>query len=268
MPKVNVNGIHLYYELHGPEEADVIVLSNGIFMSTASWGYQVAAMKEHFRVLVYDCRGMWQSDHPEGTYSMEQHADDLSELLKVLGIPSAHIAGISYGGEVSMAFAIKYPHMVKSLIISSSVSQIDPLLWAIGQSWVTAIRSEDPNLLFEVTMPYNFSESYIRDNQILLEKSKARYADMDFRSVGELMDTFTRLNLTGQINQISAPTLVLVGEEDILKPRKYSEIIARKIPNANLVIIPHAGHAVCLEKPAAFNSAVLGFVLQHCEVVS
>ena len=268
MPKAKVNGIELYYELHGPENADVIVLSNGIFMSTASWAFQVAPMKEHFRVLVYDCRGMWQSDHPEETYSMEQHADDLSELLKALDIPKAHIAGISYGGEVSMAFAIKYPQKVRSLIISSSVSQIDPLLWAIGQSWSTAIRSKDPNLLYEVTMPYNFSESYIQNNQALLEKSKKRYADMDFRSVGELMDTFTRLNLTGQLNQISAPTLVLVGEEDILKSRKYSELIAKKIPNAELIIIPHAGHAVCLEKPVAFNSAILGFVLQHCEVVA
>jgi 3-oxoadipate enol-lactonase len=60
---------------------------------------------------------------------------------------------------------------------------------------------------------------------------------------------------------------VLVGELDILKPRKYAEIIAAEITGAELVIIPHAGHAVCMEQPAAFNSAVVGFVLKHCEVI-
>jgi len=134
MPRIKVNDINLYYELQGPEEADVVVLSNGIFMSTASWGFQVAALKEHFRVLTYDCRGMWQSDHPAGPYSMELHADDLAGLLSNLGISRAHIAGISYGGEVSMTFAIKYPQMTRTLILSSVVSQIDPLLRAIGEA--------------------------------------------------------------------------------------------------------------------------------------
>ena len=265
MPKVKVNDINLYYELHGPEEADVIVLSNGIFMSTATWGLQVAALREHFRVLVYDCRGMWQSDHPEGPYSMEMHADDLAGLLEALKIEQAHIAGISYGGEVSMMFALRHPEMVKSLIVSSSVSQIDPLLGAIGQSWAAAMRSGDAGLLYDVTMPYNFSEGYIQANAALLAASRKRYYDMDLTSVSELMAAFARLDMTGYLAEISAPALVIVGENDILKPRKYSEIIACHIPGAELAVIPSAGHAVCLEKPGVFNDLLLGFVLKHCE---
>ena len=268
MPLIKVNDINLYYELHGPENADVIVLSNGIFMSTASWGYQVAAFKQHFRVLVYDCRGMWKSDHPAGPYSMEQHADDLAELLRVLGIEKAHITGISYGGEISMTFALKYSQMVRSLIISSSVSQIDPLLLAISQSWATAMQTRDAETSFTVTLPYNFSESYINANQAILAGSAKRFAQMDFDSVSELMAAFIKLDITGDLKNITSPALVIVGEEDILKSRKYSEIIAHEIPSAEFVIIPHAAHAVCLEKPGEFNSAVLGFVLQNCEVVA
>ncbi len=265
MPLIKVNDINLYYELHGPENADVIVLSNGIFMSTASWAYQVAGLKNHFRVLVYDCRGMWKSDHPAGPYSMEQHADDLAGLLQALGIEKAHIAGISYGGEVSMTFALKYPEMVRSLIVSASVSQIDPLLMSIGQSWMGALQSRDAASLFTVTLPYNFSERYIQENQAVLANSAKRYEQMDFASVSELMAAFLKLNITGDLKKITSPTLVMVGEEDILKSRKYSEIIAREIPNSEFVIIPHAAHAVCLEKPGEFNSALIGFVLRHCE---
>lgn len=266
MPYQQVGELQIYYEVHGPENADVIVLSNGIFMSTASWAYQVAALKRHFRVLVYDCRGMWQSDHPAGPYSMEQHADDLAGLLTALGISKAHIAGISYGGEISMVFACRHPEMVRSLVVSSALSQIDPLLAAVGSSWTRALLSGDPGLVFDVTLPYNFSEDYIAANRPLLEASRKKYDLLDLQSAALLMAAFSRLNFTAQLKTITAPAMVVVGELDILKPRKYSEIIAAAIPGAELVIIPHAGHAVCLEQPEAFISSVLGFILKHCEV--
>lgn len=261
-----VNGINLYYELHGPESADVIVLSNGIFMSTASWGFQVAAFSRHFRVLVYDCRGMWQSDHPAGAYSMDQHVEDLAGLLTALGIEKAHVGGISYGGEISMLFALKYPARTRSLIVSSAVSHIDPLLQAMGALWSSALRKRDADSLFEASLPLNFSEGWLRANQSLLEATRARYHQMDLEAAEKLMRAFSEIDFTANLKNISVPTLVLVGEEDILKSRKYAEIISREIPGAELLLIPHGGHAVCLEQPAAFNSAVLGFVLKHSEV--
>lgn len=263
-----VNGIQIYYELHGPENAEVIVLSNGIFMSTASWGYQVAEFKKHFRVLVYDCRGMWQSDHPEGPYSMEQHADDLAALLTALGIEKAHIGGISYGGEISMVFALKYPERTRSLIISSAVSQIDPMLQVMGASWLSALHNNDADTLFEVTFPANFSEPWIAANQGVMEPSRRKYHQMDLKAAEQLMLAFAKIDFTGELNKITAPTLVLVGELDILKSRKYAEIIAREIKGSEFVIIPQAGHAVCMEKPGVFNSAVLGFVLKHSEAAA
>ena len=87
MPKFKPTASQLYYEQHGwDKDAEVVVLSNGVLMSTASWAMQVPVLAKHYRVLVYDCRGMWQSDHPAGPYSMEQHADDLAALLDALHI--------------------------------------------------------------------------------------------------------------------------------------------------------------------------------------
>ena len=84
MPQVKINGIELYYELHGPEDGEVLVLSNGILMSTASWGLQTPILSKRYRVLLYDCRGMWKSEHPKGPYTMELHAEDLAALLDEL----------------------------------------------------------------------------------------------------------------------------------------------------------------------------------------
>lgn len=263
MATIPVNGIQIYYELHGPEDAEVLVLSNGVLMSTASWVMQTPVLSQHCRLLLYDCRGMWQSEHPPGPYSMEQHADDLAGLLDALGIERAHIAGISYGGEVSMHFALRYPRKTRSLIVSSAVSHIDPLLRGIMEGWIAAARTRDPELFFRVTCPTNLSERWIAANQAALEAARQRYEALDYDGLMELLLCFSRLNVTPELHKIAAPTLVIVGEEDILKPRRYAEIIAGQIPNAELVVVPQSGHAVCWEQPGLFNTLLLGFLTKH-----
>ena len=263
MPKIEANGIQIYYELHGPEDVDVLVLSNGVLMSTASWAFQTTVLSQHYRLLLYDCRGMWQSDHPPGPYSMELHADDLAALLDGLGIQQAHIGGISYGAEISMIFALKYPEKTRSLILSSAVSQIDPLLKGFMESWIAATQAKDPDMLFDVTYPLNFSESWIAVNQAALDLARERYKMLDFDAFLELLLSFSQLDVTAELHKIAVPTLVIVGEEDILKPRQYAEIIAREIPNAEFVVVPHTGHAVCWEQPGVFNSLSLGFLAKQ-----
>ena len=263
MPRLLVNGVELYYELHGPEEAEVLVLSNGVLMSTASWGLQTPVLAMHYRVLLYDCRGMWRSEHPQGPYTMELHAEDLAALLDALEIQAAHIAGISYGAEVSMAFALKYPERVLSLFLASGVSESDAVLRGFIQTWAAAAQAGNPQQLFEVSYPLNFSADYIAANRTAIEGAASRYSLLDMQAVLELLACFNRLDITQELPRITAPTLVVVGENDILKPRKYSEIIAGKIPGADLVVIPGAGHAVCLEKPALFNGLLLGFLALH-----
>ena len=265
MPKIAINGIQVYYEQHGwdNENAGVLVLSNGILMSTASWAYQTPVLSQHYRLLLYDCRGQWQSDHPPGPYTMEQHADDLAALLDALGVDRAHIAGISYGGEISLVFALKYPARTRSLIVSSAVSHVDPLLSGLTASWITAAKAKDPDLLFEVTYPVNFSEAWIAANQAALDAARVRYATLDFDALLQLLRCFSQLNITQDLHAISAPAMVIVGEQDILKPRKYAEIIAREIPGAELAVIPYAGHAACWEQPGVFNALVLGFLARQ-----
>lgn len=260
MPKAHVNGIDLYYELHGPDGAPVLVLSNGILMTTASWMHQTPVLSRHCRLLLYDCRGQGQSDHPEGPYTMAQHAGDLAALLDALGIGAAHIAGISYGGELSLVFACRYPERTRSLIVASAVSEVHPLLRGIVQGWARAAALRDGDLLFDVSHTDNFSERWIAANAAVLEAARSRYRQLDLRAVEELCRAFLALDITGELARITAPTLVMVGELDTLKPRQYAEIIAGRIPGAEYVVLPGAGHAVCWERPNEFNTLILGFL--------
>ena len=263
MPKLEANGIQIYYELHGPEDGQVLVLSNGILMSTASWVFQTPVLSQAYRLLLYDCRGMWQSDHPPGPYSMELHADDLAALLDALDIKKAHIGGTSYGAEISMVFALKYPHRVRSLIVTSAVSQVDPILEGLIGSWIAAARAKASEMFFQVVYPLTFSEKWIAANRDILDDARVRYKMLDFDALLELLMAFSQLDISQSLSQIKAPTLVIAGEDDILKPRRYANVIAREISGAEFALLPNAGHAALWEQPAVFNSLILGFLAKQ-----
>jgi len=264
MPKIDANGIQLYYELHGPETAPVLVLNNGVIMNaTTSWVFQTQTLAGHYRVLQYDCRGQGASDHPEGPYTMELHADDLAALLEALGVESAHIAGISYGGEVAQAFALKYPSKVLSLILIDTVSEVGTELRLVIESWIDALRTGDALAFFNVTVPWNFSPRFIADNPTLLEDARKRYALLDFPAVIRLCECFLEMNFTPRLGEISAPTCIMVGERDILKGPAYAKILHHGIPHAELHILPGAGHASCWESPQEFNTVILGFLAKQ-----
>lgn len=265
MPQISVNSTDIYYELHGPADAPVLALVNGILMGTASWVYQVPALSKHYRLLLHDCRGQWQSAHPAGPYTMELHADDLAALLDALGVERAHVGGISYGGEVAMTFALRYPDRVQSLVLSSTVSHSEPALRLVIEGWMRAAALHDPDLFFEVTVTDNFSEAWIAANQPTLDLARQRYATLDFDAVIRLCECFLAYDIRESLGQIAAPALVMVGEHDRLKHRDYAEIIVAGIPGAELVLIPHAGHAACWERPGEFNTAILGFLAKHGE---
>jgi 3-oxoadipate enol-lactonase len=261
MPTLTCNGIRVYYELHGPVGAPVLVLNNGILMNAASsWAPQTPAFAASYRVLQYDCRGQGASEHPDIPYSMATHADDLAALFDALAIDNAHVLGISYGGEVSQAFALAYPQRLRSLILADTVSEVRPELRLIVEGWRAAALSGDPDLFYLVTVPWNFSPAFIASHTALMEAARVRYRDLDMSAVVQLSNAFLGVNFTGRLDEIRVPTCVIVGEADLIKGPAYAETIHRGIPGSELHVIPGAGHATCWEAPQVFNDIVLGFL--------
>lgn len=264
MPILQANSISIYYELHGPEDAPVLVLNNGIIMNAAvSWAYQTAALSRHYRVLQYDCRGQGQTDHTEGPYTMALHAEDLAALLDALGIATAHIAGISYGGEVGQAFALAYPDRVRSLILVDTVSELGPELRVTGELWLDAARKADPGLFYNALVPWNFSVEFIAGHEALLADARRRYEDLDYPAVACLCECFLQVDFTARLGEIKAPTCIIVGQLDLLKGPAYARILKRGIPHAELHVLAGAGHASSWERPEEFNTVMLGFLAKQ-----
>jgi 3-oxoadipate enol-lactonase len=264
MSKIQANGIELYYELHGAEGAPLLVLNNGIIMNAAtSWAFQTRALAQHYRLLQYDCRGQGQSEHLVGPYSMELHADDLAALLTVLGHEKAHIAGISYGGEVAQAFGLKYPERTLSLILADTVSEVGPELRITVDSWLDSAKAADSDAFFNATVPWNFSQAFITANPALLADAKKRYALLDYPAVVRLCECFMDVNFTARLGEIKCPVCIISGSSDLLKGPAYAAILKNAIPHAELHILQGAGHASCWERPQEFNTVILGFLAKQ-----
>ena len=263
MPHLRANGVDLYYEFHGPKAGELLVLNNGIFMSTAAWGFQLPELAKRYRVLAYDMRGQGQSGHPEGEYSLDLHAEDLAALMDALQLGPAHMVGTSYGGELNLLMGLRHPERCRSLVIIASVSHSDALCAAMVERWRLAARLGDGQAFFRLIYADVYSEAFLTERPDLIPQAEARYATLDLPAAVRLIESFQKFNVTPDLHRIQVPTCIVSAELDLLKPRKYGELMQRAIPGAEFHLIAGAGHVVVVERAAEINTLILGFLAKH-----
>lgn len=263
MPLQRVDGVNLYYELKGPADGEPLILNNGIFMNTTSWAFQMPALEKRYRVLTYDMRGQGQSEHPDGEYSLELHARDLIALMDALGIDKAHMVGTSYGGELNLVMGIRHPQRCHTLVIIASISHSETMIAAIIERWRRAAMLGDGPLFFKLIYSDVYSEEFLKNRPELLPTAEQRYAALDLPAAVRLIESFQRFNVKDQLARITTPTCIVSAELDILKPRRYSELMRAAIPDSEFHLVPNAGHVVVMERAAEVNTIVLGFLAKH-----
>lgn len=263
MPTVRVNDVNLYYEFHGPENGELLILNNGVFMNTTSWVFQLPVLSQRYRVLAYDMRGQGQSEHPQGEYSLDLHADDLVALLDALGLRKAHMVGTSYGGELNLVMGLRYPERCHTLVIIASVSHSEPLAAAMIERWRLAARLGDGPLFFRLIYADVYSQDFLTERPDLIPMAEQRYALLDLPAAVRLIESFQRFDVAADLGKINVPTCVVSAELDLLKPRRYGEMIHKAIPGSEFHLIPNSGHVAVLEKAAEVNTLILGFLAKH-----
>jgi 3-oxoadipate enol-lactonase len=263
MPETEINGTTLHWQQIGTGEP--VALLNGVMMTEQSWAPQINALSERYSCLVHDMRGQLLSAKPPGPYSMEQHADDLAALLDHLGIHSCHVVGTSYGGEVGLIFAAGYPERVRTLTVIASVAHVESLLHDQVQAWADATAG-GPAALFDSVAELTYGSRFREANPDLLELARQRVEALPedfFPAFVRLVEAFQKLDVRDRLPSITAPTLVICGEQDRIKPVPYSREIAAAIPAAALILVPDAGHAVFLEAVDVVNTAILQFIAEY-----
>ena len=268
MSYCDIDGIKLFYEVRGNKNAkNTILFLNGVMASTNSW-YALSCIFEDlgFRVVLHDFKGQLKSDKPEGEYTFQDHAKETLGLLKFLHIDKAHLIGTSYGGEVGMKFAALYPESTLSLSIIDSVSETDPIMEYLIDSWISAAKSGDGEQFFNVLVPSLYSTDFIKKNRQFLKDRAWATKNISpdyFSGQVSLYQTFKNdVFMTDILKLIKAPTLIICGEEDVLKRPGFSKLLHEHIENSEYVLLPGCGHVAIFEKPNELNSLLLGFILK------
>lgn len=262
MPQLLLNGINLYYEISGDGRAPVVVFINGLYQDTTGWALAVRDLSPHFRTLVYDCRGQGQSDKPlEGPYTPEQHARDLAALLDALQIARAHFVGLSNGGIVLEHFARLFPARLQKLVLADTFSHMDAVQGALLDAWGTALEAGGTGMRFLIALPWIWGAEFLERNYaaIMALRDKAIESLPTYSSL-HLLHGARQHDARSWLGTIRAPTLVLVGEQDVIIQMHHARFLQASIPGARLHVIAGAGHAAWLEKSREFNRAVSDFL--------
>ena len=266
---ITKNNIKLFYEDLGDKESNkVVVFFNGVMASTNSW-YLLTPIFEKmgYRIILQDFKGQLKSDKPEGPYTFKDHCDEAKELFDYLGVKDINIIGTSYGGEMAMKFALLYPEMTKTISVIDSVSEVDDICRGLVLGWKVFADTKDGEIFFNAMMPSIYGPEFLKNNkEMLAARAKAIKNNPNNYLEGQkaLYDTFVNeVNFTDELHKISCPALIIVGDQDFLKPIKFSQILADKIPNSEFIILPNCGHVSIFEKPNELQSMLFGFIAKH-----
>ena len=254
------NGINMHYALEGPESAPVVTLSHSLATDFSMWDPQVAVLKSGYRVLCYDTRGHGGTDAPEGPYTLEQMAEDIKALLQTLGIPRTHFMGLSMGGMIAQVLALKYPSLLRSLILCDTSSRIPEEALPVWEERFELAQKQGMDSLVEPTMERWFTASFRREPLPVLDKIRGMIRVTPLKGYLGCSRAIMGLNLTERLSEIALPTLIVVGEEDPGTPVSASQAIHEQINGSELVILKSAAHLSNIEQQQAFNTAVLDFL--------
>ena len=295
MPKLNRDGVDIYYEVHGA--GPVILLSHGYSATSQMWRGQIEALSKTHMLVLWDMRGHGQSDYPvdPAAYSEAATVADMLAILDVVGAKTAIVGGLSLGGYMSLAFHLAHPERVRALLIidtgpgyRNDEAREGWNLTALN----TATRYETKGLGNLATGPPARRQSHPRnadgptgfvrggspatartradtlekDGLATLKTGSAERAYAVHRDALGLakaargMLTQRNPGVINSLASITIPAMVLVGADD--KPfLAAADYMAAKIPGAVKAVIPNAGHAANIDQPEAFNSAVTDFLV-------
>jgi pimeloyl-ACP methyl ester carboxylesterase len=249
VPTIDRDGVKIYYEVHGA--GPPLLLTHGYSSTSAMWQGQIEALSEQHKLVLWDMRGHGQSDYPDdgAAYSEALTIADMAALLDAVGASTAIVGGLSLGGYMSLAFYRAHPERVRALLIIDTGPGFKKdearEVWN-KRALDTGDRFEREGLDVLKSASRERSTVTHRDASGLARAARGMLTQRDARVIESLPD-------------IKVPSLIVVGAEDT-PFIAASDYMAAKIPGAQKVVIPAAGHAVNIDQPRAFIDAVLPFL--------
>jgi 3-oxoadipate enol-lactonase len=225
------------------------------------WAPQLRALAGHTRAMALDLPGFGESDMPE-KFSIDGWANGLARLLDALDLERAIIAGLSMGGYVALAFWRLHRARVLALVLADTRAGADSDEGKQKRrETIELARNEGPTAVARALLPGMVGKSTREREPSVVAMMRAMLESASVDSiVGASEAMINRPDATSVLPTIDVPTLIIVGEEDVLTPPKESRAMHGAIPGSRLEIIPGAGHVSNVERPAAFNQVLTEFI--------
>jgi 3-oxoadipate enol-lactonase len=264
MATAHLNGIDLHYRIEGDGDR-TIVLINGLADDLETWGTQVPAFLEAgYRVLRLDNRGIGKSDSPPGPYSTALMAADTKALVDHLGLTRIHMMGVSLGGMIAQEYALAYGDDLASLILACTYAAPGPFCGRMYALWADMAPVMGVPAVMRDVILWCFAPEFFDGGRSELAEVERAMETLD-QSVEAYLAQLHAIRVhdtTDRLGDLSVPTLVLAGAQDILIPVSLSRRLHGMIAGAAWATTP-GGHAFMWEYPEPFNTAVLDFFDRH-----
>jgi 3-oxoadipate enol-lactonase len=262
VPFVHLADGDLHYQLEGPANAPVLVLSNSLGTDLGMWDAQMPAFTEHFQVLRYDIRGHGKSLATAGPYSIEQLGRDVLALLDALDIPRASFCGLSMGGLIGQWLAINAPARIERLVLCNTAAKIGtPEVWNPRIDSILAGGVQAMGDLRDASISRWFTAAFAEAQPQTVEPIVGMLAQTSPEGYAANCAAIRDADFREQLGAIKAPTLIVCGSADPVTTPADGRFIAERIANAELIELP-AAHLSNVEAGADFTQALLGFLQQ------
>jgi 3-oxoadipate enol-lactonase len=251
--------VAVHHVVDGPPDAPTVVLSSSLGATHAMWERQVPALTPHFRVVRYDTRGHGRSPVVPGPLTIEDLAEDVVALLDRLEVERAHVVGLSLGGMTSIALAAAHPDRVDGLALLCTSAHLPP-----AQGWLdraATVRAEGPGAVADTVVTRWYTEAFRAAHPERAAQAVATIASTPREGYAACCDAIAAMDLRADLASIKAPTLALAGADDPATPPEHLALIAEVVPDAQLVVVPHAAHLANDEQPDVVNAALLDHLL-------
>lgn len=258
--QVEANGITVRYELSGAEEAPVVMLCHSLGATLDMWDAQMGSLTQRYGVLRYDLRGHGGTDAPSGPYTFDMLADDALALLDVLGIHSCHFVGLSLGGMVGQALALRKAQPVVSLTLCATSSRIAPEAQPIWDERINTVQSQGMRAVAPATLDRWLSQDFQQRAPEEAQRIRNMIETTPVAGFVGCAQAIRSLDFTERLKDIGLPTLILVGKDDPSTPVAASEAMQREIKGATLVVLDRAMHLCNIEQAQAFNDSLRAFL--------
>lgn len=259
----------VHYQLVG--EGHPLLLLNGIMMSTKSWAPFLDAFQAGGNGLILvDLLDQGESEAMDGPFAQSLQAEMLKELLDHLHVPSTAVFGTSYGGEVALNLAVRYPEKVNKMVLANTVAKTNAWLKEIGEAWNLAAR--DPLAYYSTTIPVIYSPDFYDRRAEWMGKRKelltrTAFANPDFLArMVRLTRSAESHDVRERLGGIDCPVLIISSDQDHITPVEEQVYLREHIRGAEHVLLPRTGHAAFYERPDLFVSVMMGFI-NHREAI-